>query len=176
MSRSRKFRTNESGLAAVEFALIVPVMMVTVFGISEVANYVLAARKVANIASTAADLTAQATSIDNAEMADIMKALDVVLQPFNTNAATVVISSVVANGSGTKTIAWSDALHKAPRAVGSAAPANMPANLIGPNESVIMAEVSFTYTTTFGMFFKNGMTLSDVFYLKPRRSVTVERQ
>jgi Flp pilus assembly protein TadG len=162
-------------LAAVEFALIVPVMLVTLFGISEVANYVLAARKVANVASTAADLTAQATSIDDAEMSDIMQALDVVLQPFNTNVATVVISSVVADATGKKTIDWSDALHTAPRVAGSPAPANLPANLVAPNESVIMAEVSFTYTTTFGMFFKNGMTLSDTFYLKPRRSVTVER-
>jgi hypothetical protein len=39
-----------------------------------------------------------------------------------------------------------------------------------------MAEVSFTYTTLFGMYLRDGMTVSDTFYLKPRRSTKVQRQ
>jgi hypothetical protein len=39
-----------------------------------------------------------------------------------------------------------------------------------------MTEVNFTYHSLFGMFLTGGMTVSDTFYLKPRRSTQVLRQ
>jgi Flp pilus assembly protein TadG len=123
----RKFRKSESGVSAIEFALIIPVMLTTFFGVSEIANYILAARKVANVASTTGNTTAE----------------------------------------------WSEARNIAPRAPGSSV--TIP-NIISPGQSVIMAEVSFTYQTLFGEYLTSGMTVSDTFYLKPRRSTKVERQ
>ena len=76
---------------------MIPVMLTIFFGISEIANYILAARKVSNVASSAADLVAQDTLIDDAEMDDIMGALDVILRPFNSGKAKIRITSVVAD-------------------------------------------------------------------------------
>lgn len=169
----KRFRKSDGGLSAIEFALIVPVMLFTFFGIAEIANYILAARKVSNIASTAADLTSQDTVIDDAEMSDIMGALDAILRPFDPGTAQVRITSVVADGDGVTTVAWSDARNTDPRAEGS--PITVP-DIVPDNQGIVMAEVSFTYTTLFGMYLTDGMTVSDTFYLKPRRSTTVERE
>jgi Flp pilus assembly protein TadG len=171
-----RFRDSESGVSAVEFALIIPVMLVTFFGVAEISNYILASRKVANVASIAADLVSQDKSIDDGEMANIMGALDVVIRPFNPADARIVISSVVADDNGNYSIAWSDARHTAPRAAGSAAPAKIPTGLIASNQGIVMAEIEFTYTSTFGKYLTSGGTVSDTFYLKPRRSTTVERE
>jgi Flp pilus assembly protein TadG len=171
-----RFRKSERGVAAIEFALIIPVMLFTFFGVAEISSYILAARKVSNVASIAADLVAQDRSVDDGEIADIMGAIDVVLSPFNASDAKVIISSVVADNDGNLTIAWSDARHTAPRAEGSAAPSTIPDNLVPENQGIIMAEVEFTYTSLFGMYTTGGMTVSDTFFLKPRRSTTVDRE
>ena len=169
----RKFRRSQSGVSAIEFALIVPVMLTTFFGVSEIANYILAARKVANMASSAADLVAQDTLVTTTEMNDIMGALNVIMHPFDTSNATIRISSVVANATtGATTVAWSDARHIAPRAVNSSI--SIP-NIVPKGQGVVMAEVTYRYQTLFGQYLTDGMTVTDTFYLKPRRSTTVER-
>jgi Flp pilus assembly protein TadG len=171
----RRFRRNKSGVSAIEFAIVAFPMIFTFFGVAEIANYILAARKVSNIASSAADLTAQDTVIDNGEMSDIMGALDAVLHPFDPSEAELRITSVVADVDGNVTVAWSDARNMAPLAVGSSV-SNVPADIVTPGQGLIMAEASFTYTSLFGMYLTSGLTVSDTFFLKPRRSTTVERQ
>ena len=171
----RRFRKDKSGVSAIEFAIVAMPMVLTFFGVAEIANYILAARKVANVASVAADLTAQDTVINNGEMADIMGALDVVLRPFSASEAELRITSVVADADGNLTVAWSDARNTTPRAPGST-PENVPADIVAPGQGIIMAEASFTYKSLVGMYLTSGMTVSDTFYLKPRRSTTVERQ
>jgi Flp pilus assembly protein TadG len=169
-----RFSRAREGLAAIEFALIIPVMLITFFGIAEIANYILAARKVANVASVAADLVTQDTVVDDDEIDDIMGALDVVLRPFDPQEAQIRITSVVADGDGETTVAWSDARNTGAYTEGS--PISVPDDIVPDGQGIIMTEVSFTYRTLFGMFLNDGMTVSDTFYLKPRRSTTVQRQ
>lgn len=169
----KRFARAEEGLSAVEFALIIPIMLLTMFGIAEIANYILAARKVANVASSAADLVTQDTIIDDNEMSDIMGALRVILYPFDPNDAQVRITSVVADVNGDTTVGWSDAQNTAPYTEGT--PIDVP-DIVPESQGIIMAEVSFTYTTLFGMYLTDGMTVSDTFYLKPRRSTMVLRE
>lgn len=170
----KRFWLNVAGVSAVEFALVLPVMLATFFGISEVANYVLAARKAANAASTAADLVAQDTMITDDEMDDIMASLSVVIMPFNPASAQIRITEVDADDKGKTTVAWSDARHTSPRTPGSAI--TVPDGIVPNSQGVIMAEISFTYQTLFGMYLNDGMTVSDKFYLKPRRSPKVMRE
>lgn len=173
----QRFRKADGGVSAIEFALIIPLMLFTFFGIAEIANYILAARKVAIIASTAADLTAQDTSIDDNEMNDIMGALDVIMRPFDVSNVTIRITSVVADDDGNTTVAWSDARNTAPRSEGS--PVEVPNNIVPDNQGIVMAEVELSYKTDFGggpwSYLSGGMTVTDKFYLKPRRSTTVAR-
>ena len=51
----------------------------------------------------------------------------------------------------------------------------MPDDIVPANQGIIMAEVIFTYRTLFGMYLTDGITVSDTFYLKPRRSTSVQR-
>ena len=169
----KKFGRDVSGFSAIEFGFIAPLMVTMYFGIAEVGNYILADQKVTAVAATAADLVTQSTQITNAGMADIMASLNVIIAPFNPAAAQFRISSIVADAKGNTTVAWSDAVHMSPRSVGSTV--SMPADLVPANQSVVMAEITFTYTSLVGMFLTNGITVSDTFYCKPRKSLTVTR-
>jgi Flp pilus assembly protein TadG len=171
----KRFRKAKSGMAAAEFALIVPVMVAFFFGMAELGDYILAARKVANISSTAADLTSQTPSVTNAEMNEIMNALAVIIRPLDPSTSTIRISSIVADNQGRLSVRWSDARRTSAYNAGSAAPSWVPTNIVPANQSVIVAEVTLRYQTLFGMYLTSGITISDNFFLKPRRSVEVAR-
>lgn len=170
----KTFRGDTRGVAAIEFAFVAVPMIVTFFGVAEVATYVLAARKVSNVASVAADLVTQDTFISDSEMADVMKVLDVILRPFDPTTAHVRVTSVVADADGKTTVAWSDARNTSALPVNS--PVAVPGGIVPDGQGIIMTEVSFKYTSLFGMFLTGGMTVSDTFYLKPRRSTQVMRE
>jgi Flp pilus assembly protein TadG len=185
---ARRWWKDTSGLAAVEFALILPVMLVSLMGAVEVSNGMLANRKVTMTASTLADLIAQDTNITNAEMSTIMGAAEGVLSPIVTSSIRMRVTSVTADANGKTTVAWSDGRGFAARSKGSAIA--VPANIVSPGGSVIFAEVEVRYDSTFSDFFSNmqstfsgsldkgmksGWTLSDEFYLRPRRSISITR-
>ena len=171
----KKLATSKRGNAAIEFALLAPVMIAAFFGVSEVADVIACSRRVATVASVSADLVAQATTITNADMNDIWAALSVVIRPYNIATSTVRISSVVADNTGKLTIGWSNAQRTTPYTTGAVAPSWIPANVVPANQSVIVSEVTYSYTSVAGMFLRNGMTVTDTFYLRPRRSLTVAR-
>jgi len=168
-----RFLKDKSGLSAIEFGLLLPVMITSYFGVAEIGSFILADRKATAVASTAADLAAQSTQISNAGMADIMASLNTIIMPFTPSDLQIRITSVTANATGVTTVAWSDAVRTSPRAVGSSI--TMPAGLVPANQSVIMSEVTFKYTSIVGMFLANGITVTDTFYLKPRKSLAVQR-
>lgn len=163
----------KKGLAAIEFAFIAPVMISLFFGTVELCNALLCRQKVTNIASTAADLVAQDTQISTAQMSDVFSALNSIIYPYPTGPAKIVISSLVDNGHGAGTVAWSDAQNTPARAVGSTV--NVPAGLITTGGSVILAEISYNYTSASTQFLKTPINMADSFYARPRKSATVTR-
>lgn len=170
-----RFIRSVSGVSAIEFALVLPVMVMMFLGVVEVSNYVLAARKTATIASTAADLVSQDTFVSDAEMFDIMGALDVIVAPLNASDVKIVISSVVANAQGVPKIAWSDARNATARTANSTVNStDFPSGMLAALQGAVMVEITMGYDPMFAIFLPRT-DIHDSFYLKPRRSLTVTR-
>lgn len=184
----RRLARAESGLAAIEFAFVAPVMLLSLLGAVEVSNAMLADRKATQVASTLADLVSQDTEVTNAEIIDIFNAGEAVLFPVTSNDVGMRVSSVVADGQGRTRVAWSSGRGMAARGTGTTVA--VPSGMVAPGGSVVFAEISFSHPSTFGDAFaglerffsssmdaemKTGWTISDRFYLRPRRSITVAR-
>jgi len=169
----RRFCGDRRAFAAIEFAMMAPVMIAMYFGVTELTDGYTARTKVTAVASTAADLTAQETAVCNAEMDDIFSALGAIMFPYPTANMQIVISSLVDAGDGTVKVAWSDALHTTSRSTNSVV--DVPAGLITAGGSIIMAEVSYDYSSPTGHLIYGTLTLQDKFYLHPRRAVQVTR-
>jgi len=159
------------GAAAIEFALLAPVMIAMFFGVVEFSAAVDCRTRVTNMASTAADLVAQDTVISPADMTNVFAALNAIVFPFSSATSKIVISSIVDNGSGGGKVAWSDAQNGTPRTVGSAV--TVPTGLIASGGSVILAEVTYTYTSSTTQFLTGPITMTNIFYARPRRSASV---
>lgn len=97
----RRFARAQGGLAAVEFALVLPLMAVLYLGLTELTRAVSNSRKVTMLARTLADLTARGgLSSSDANLNSIFTAATNVLAPFSATGATMVISSVGVTKSG----------------------------------------------------------------------------
>ena len=168
----RTFFRARSGLAAVEFAMIAPVMLLLFFGLIELSNGVECRQRVEATSASTADLVAQRTYISDADRDNVFAASTATLYPFATKPQ-IVITSLLDNGAGQGLVAWSDGLNTAPLSVGSTV--NVPAGLISPGGSVIMAQVQYTYNSGTTFVLTGPVTMQSTFYSRPRRSVTVAR-
>ena len=164
------FRTS-GGAAAIEFALLAPVMILMFFAVVELSAAVDCRTRVTNTASTAADLVAQETVVSSTDMANVFAALNAIVYPYPSAGSKIVITSIIDNGSGGGKVAWSDAQNGTPRTVGSAV--TVPTGLITSGGSVILAEVTYTYTSSTTQFLTGPITMTNIFYARPRRSASV---
>lgn len=172
-ARLRSFRTNAAGTSAVEFAFILPIMVVLYFGCVEVSEAVSVNRKITSASSAAGDLVSQVSSISNSEIEDIFDAAEAIMTPYSAAPMEIIISSVLIDSSGNATIRWSDAQNATRYNVGD--PANIPATLAIPDTTLIMTEVNYTYTSVFSDFFAGPIPLGETFYLRPRKVQEIDR-
>jgi len=163
------------GVAAVEFAFIVPLLITLYFGVIEVTYAIMADGKVTNVTSTVADLVAQTKTVNQAELDDIFKAAAAIMVPFNSTEATIVVSSVVIDADGNSTVGWSAASLGATTPYVDGAPYTLPTGLVVPNTSLIVAEVQYQYNSFLNYIVTSGISMSDIFYLRPRASAEVQK-
>ena len=168
-----RFAEERRGLAAVEFAMLLPVMLTLFLGSVEVSTGVAIQRKVSLTARALADLSSQYTSIANADMTNILNASSDIIAPYPAAKLSSVVSELSVNGQGVATVVWSDALNGTARNVGDTV--TIPAGLAVANSYLLLGEASYSYNPTYGYVLTGTMTLSDHIYMRPRQSDSVAR-
>ena len=163
--RLRDLVADRSGLSAIEFALVLPIMVALYLGGTELSHMMTVDRKVTAAASAVGDLVAQTTVVNRNEMDNIYDAAGMILSPYDTASLTMVVSSVEVTDRGDK-VQWSDALHKSPRARNSEV--SLPEGVRIEGTTLILAEVEYTYTPTLGSSLTDPLLLRDTFYMRPR--------
>jgi Flp pilus assembly protein TadG len=171
--RLRGLAGDESGVSAVEFAMLLPLMLSLYLGAVEVSQAIGADRKVTLTARTVADLVSQVQSVDNNAMTNSLNAATAVMAPYDSSNLKVVVSSVSIDADGKATIDWSDTLNGTARSKG--ATVTLPAALNVPSSSLIWSEVQYTYKPVIGYVVTGPLTLKDHIYMRPRLSEKVCR-
>ena len=77
----REFSRDERGISAVEFAMLLPLMVTLYLGAVEISQGVSINRKVTLTARTVADLASQVSSINNSDMTNLLNAAASVAGP-----------------------------------------------------------------------------------------------
>lgn len=173
-TRLKRLGGDERGVSAVEFAMLLPLMLALYLGAVEVSQGIGADRKVTLTARTIADLVSQASNMTNTEMTNSLNAAKAVMAPMSETNLKVVVSSIKINNQGQATISWSDAYNGTKRAIGSTV--TLPSALNIPNSSLIWSEVQYTYKPTIGYVVSGTLTLKDQIFMRPRLSDCVTRE
>ena len=176
----QRLRRNERGVAAVEFALIVPIMFTLFVCTVETSQLLTVDRRVTLAASSTADLIARApsTGLTSADVDANLLIIQQLMVPYASAPLTVKIVSVIAktqNGATTFVVDWSrDTSGGTPYAKGTTY-SNIPNGLLAAGESVIVSETTYNYVPLIFSYFINqgGVTLTETFYMKPRNAVCV---
>jgi Flp pilus assembly protein TadG len=159
------------GIAATEFAVIVPVMLVMFFGLVEFSSGVAVDRKVTLMARTLSDLTSQSLSVDGTALNNFFAASTGIMTPYSPTPTKSTITELWVDPSTLKArVQWSQGT--APRATSSTV--TIPTALAVGGTYLIFSEVSYLYKPTIGyVMAKAGVNLSDVAYMRPRQATCV---
>jgi Flp pilus assembly protein TadG len=162
---------DRSGIAATEFAIIVPLMLVMFFGTVEFSSGVAVDRKVTLIARTLSDLTSQSLSVADSDMTNFFAASYAILTPYPSTPTKATITEFYVDPSTLKArVQWSKG--SVPRVASSTV--TIPSALAVGGTYLIFSEVSYLYVPTVGyVMAQAGVTLSDVAYTRPRQSTCV---
>ncbi len=162
--RLRRFPAARGGIAAVEFALVLPVMLLMYLGMAEVTVAVNMDRKLTILSRTLADLTGRMPSISNSQVDGIFAASLAVMAPYDSSDVRMRISSVVVednNGQPQARVCWSDA-----RGTGMTARAineivAVPDGFDTPGTSFILAEAEKVYKPMLGYAITGDIGLAE---------------
>jgi Flp pilus assembly protein TadG len=171
--RLARLASDQRGVSAIEFALVLPLMLTLYFGSVEISQGIAADRKVTLTARTVADLVSQVSSINNSDMTNSLNAASAVMAPYAASNLQVTVTSVLVDANGTATVAWSDTMNGTARAAGSTV--TLPAAFAVANTSVIWGEVQYSYKPAIGYVVSGTLTLKDQIYMRPRLSSSVTR-
>jgi Flp pilus assembly protein TadG len=168
-----RFGRDQRAMSAIEFAMVLPVMLTFYLGTAEVSDAVGIDRKVTLTAHTAADLVSQVSSINNADMNNLLSASTAVIAPYNATPLSVTVSLITIDANGSAKITWSDSRNGSARSVGSSV--SLPTALKVPSTSLVWSEVSYAYKPAIGYVITGTISLKDQLYMRPRLSTTVTR-
>jgi Flp pilus assembly protein TadG len=168
-----RFKRDDRGMAAVEIALLLPLMVSLYFGAVQLSQAVTAKSNVTLTARTISDLVSRVSTINNADMTNALNASSAVMAPFPVSNLKVTVSSINIDANGKATISWSDTLNGSARAVGSVV--TLPTALSVASTSLIWAEVQYAYTPAIGYVITGTLALKDQMFMGPRVSNSVAR-
>ena len=170
-----RFLRDQRGVAAVEFILIAPMMLVLMFGTVQFTSAYAAARKLTQVAHTMSDLISQAATVGSCDITNALKVGNVIMSPYPVSTLTGTISEVYIDPTTLKaTIVWSQG--KSPHGTGSAV--TLPAGIAIGGKYLIMSEVTYDYQPLVGFDASSGF-ISQIFhwtrttYSGPRQSADV---
>lgn len=174
-----EYRDDKDGVAAIEFALIAPILIFMYLGLLEISMGIMADRDVSHATNVAGDLASQVEELQKAEIENILTAAVTVMAPkviTSTNIRVNIESWEIDTSSGGSGSPRS--LGKA--TIGGAITHGQPdmqklrdLNLLTDTSGVVIATINYDYEPVGTYFMDSVITLHETFVLKPRRSASI---
>jgi Flp pilus assembly protein TadG len=166
-----RFASHREGVSVIEFAIILPFMLLAYIGSVELADGLAIQFKVTETARTVTDLTSQRATIDTTDMSNILGASTQVVAPYPAANMIMTVSEVATNAAGQGTITWSCSLNGTAHTVGTSV--TLPTGLQTANISLIWGEVTYPYTPHLGYVVTGTINIYETAYFYPRLVTSV---
>ncbi len=188
MSRLRRLGGNLSALAAdgrgvsaVEFAIIVPVLLLLFLGMTDLVPAIMAQSQIDHANESTGDMAGEYTLMQASDMANVFSVAPDVIEPMSSVNLYVRITNIYTDGAGTAKVYWSCGQGPLTPYAANSVVANTPTNSpmswflntstpAAANTSYIMSETRYTYTPVTGYVVTGPITMTDTSYLLPRSS------
>ena len=159
---------NEGGMAAVEFSLILPILVLLWIGGVEVTQALSVDRRLNNLASSIGDLVARSKIVTYNDVTSILGVSTGAMFPYTTTGLQMRVTAFDIDGSSNAKVAWSRSQGTTVYTTGNTMNTIVPSTLRVANTQVIVAEVYYPYTPAVGKVITGTITLNDRMFFVPR--------
>jgi Flp pilus assembly protein TadG len=188
LARAKLFVRDGRGVAALEFALVVPLLLMLYFVTMEVAQAIEANKKVGRVGSMVADLVTQQQVMSKNELEGIMRLGESTLQPYNRSGLDIEITAIEVTDETTPKVqvVWARKMENGSFSAGPAigTPVTIPPALRIKGSFLIRAESKLNYRPVITWAASSKQTLgltsafdnipmTETYYLRPRMSLTI---
>lgn len=179
ISTLRRYCKAETGVAAIEFAIILPFMLLLYFGLLDLTGLVSANRRMTSTASIVADLVGQSnTTITTAKISDYMLVAGMINNPLPISGVKVRVTDYRLSG-GAAVQQWTQSSPSGPTC-GAVSTSGM-TNLMTAGNDIIVAQACMTYVPYIATFLGDSILGAATFsvqqdiMVRPRSSLTLNR-
>ncbi|MEQ1618218.1 MAG: TadE/TadG family type IV pilus assembly protein [Terricaulis sp.] len=162
----RRFCGARQGLAALEFAILLPMMIFLLFGAVDVIDAMGTNRRTENVAASLADVVSRDTEVSDDEVTGLWAAMAVLMVPDPAAEVRARITSIEVVSSSSARVVWSEGHGMS--AFSDGASIDLPEDMMLPGTSVILAETAFTYEAPLGILFTGSMNFEHTAYRRSR--------
>jgi Flp pilus assembly protein TadG len=173
---ARTFARAEQGTAVVEFALIMPFLLLLYFGSMEASALFTADKRIDSISATVGDLVSQWDPKDGkiatTTLDDYFAASAGLINPYSPTGVKIVITFVEVKSDGSTKVLWSQSYGGGTAWTVNAAYAPLTStsqmNLMARGGCIVASETSYSYLPLLGQVFSTAFNLKHTNYFLPR--------
>ncbi len=167
------------GVAAIEFAMIAPLLITLYLGTLEISGALQMNKKVGRAASSTGDLIAQLdnSAVNTGNIDPILRIGKTITQPYSLTQPKVILTGIKIDGAGNPTISWSRQIDNntisKPYVAGTAVV--VPPKLKIANTFLVKSEAQLEYRTLTSWSIKKAsgqsfgkIDMAETYYLRPR--------
>jgi Flp pilus assembly protein TadG len=171
----RRVIADVRGAAAVEFALILPVLVLLYAVGFEICQAATVNRKLTDTTVQLANLTSQYTKVSKSDISTIMNASSETMTPFPNSALSIVLSEISIDNTGKASVAWSESYLYGVAFQGNplTQPPVAPPSFATPNSSYLVVQSSYAYTPVIAGTFMPPITLASHSFMLPRNAGSI---
>lgn len=166
MQPLRHFAAARAGIAALEFAILLPMMVFLLFGSVDLIDAVGTNRRTENVAASLADVVSRDTEVSDAEVTGLWSAMSVLMVPDDAANVRARITSIEIESAATARIVWSEGHGMS--ALTEGATITLPDDMMIAGTSVILAEAELTYEAPLGILFAGAIDFEHTAYRRSR--------
>ena len=166
LEKFRRFATANEGVAAVEFALILPFLMVLYMGSLEVSQIVSVDRKMSAVVGALGDLVSRTDGdLATATLADYFTAVGLIMTPYSAGSLKQLVTLVYVDDNGDTNVEWSVGYNGATAKTANTTYA-IPSELIAiaADTYIVVSEAQLPYQPWGGYVFDTSINLYQQYF------------
>ena len=167
--RGQMLADNRGG-AAVEFALLLPVLVMLYAVGFELCEAATVKRKLTDTTVQLANLTSQYTKVSKSDISTIMNASSETMSPFPNSTLSLVLSEISIDANGNASVTWSEAYLNGVALQGTplTTPPTAPPSFQTASTSYIVVQSTYAYTPVIAGNLMAPVTLAGESFMLPR--------
>lgn len=168
----KRFAKDEAGLAATEFAMVLPILVALFLGTIDIGRGIWLDRKLITANQTAADLLTQLDTITTSDINGAITAANMIIRPFATAPLGYDIVGIRYHAtSGAAQVIWRNTSNMAPDTMFP----GVATGLGDPNEGVLGVVMTYRYEPTFYGAILGPINFKEVAILRGRKTPFIPR-